>query len=106
MPKITYVAFDGTETLVEAPIGTNLMSLALDNNVRGIDGDCGGNCACATCHIYVEDHRLTSLPEVDDMEDAMLDMTATRETTSRLGCQIMITDEMDGMIVRLPEAQN
>lgn len=106
MPKITYVAFDGTRTQVEAALGSTLMSLALDNNIRGIDGDCGGNCACATCHVYLEEARLAGLPEVDEMEDAMLDMTATRAHNSRLGCQITVTEDMDGMIVHMPEAQN
>lgn len=106
MPKITYVAFDGTETEVDAVLGATLMSTALDNNIRGIDGDCGGNCACATCHVFIADARAQDFPPVDDMEDAMLDMTATREADSRLGCQIPITAEMDGLIVRLPEAQN
>lgn len=106
MPKITYVAFDGTETQVDAAVGDTLMSTALNNSIRGIDGDCGGNCACATCHIFIVDARGNDLGEVDDMEDAMLDMTATREGNSRLGCQITVTADMDGMIVRMPEAQN
>ena len=106
MPTITYVAFDGTETAVDAEVGTNLMALALDRSVQGIDGDCGGNCACATCHVYVDDPRAAGLSEPDEMEDAMLDMTAARAPSSRLGCQVVVTPEMDGLVVRLPESQN
>lgn len=106
MPKITYIAFDGTRTEIKADPGTNLMQLALDNNIRGIDGDCGGNCACATCHIYVEEALSAQHVELDEMEDAMLDMTAMRKANSRLGCQIEVTEEMDGMVVHMPEAQN
>lgn len=106
MPRITYVAHDGTETQVEAAVGATLMSTAIDNDIRGIDGDCGGNCACATCHVYIEDERAGDFPPMEEMEDAMLEMTATREDSSRLGCQITVTEAMDGMIVRMPEAQN
>lgn len=106
MPKITYVNADGTEAVVDAAIGTSVMQAALTRNIRGIHGDCGGACQCATCHVYIEEPWASKLPAADDMEDAMLDSAAEpRQPTSRLGCTLTVTAELDGMVVRLPATQ-
>ncbi len=107
MANITYISFDGAETKVDLPEGWNLMQGATMNGVDGIEGDCGGSCGCATCHCYVDDAYLDRLAPISDAEEGMLEFTASpREANSRLGCQIKVTAEMDGMIVRLPEAQS
>ena len=103
MPKITYIENDGTEHVVEANVGDSLMMTALDNSVPGIDGDCGGNCACATCHLYV-DSPLTG--SASDEESDMLAIADSVNEHSRLGCQIQVTAEMDGLVVKLPLGQH
>ena len=105
MPKITYIENDGTEHVVEANVGDSLMMTALDNSVPGIDGDCGGECACGTCHMIVADEWFGNTGTVGDAEEQMLSMTPERARTSRLGCQVEITEAMDGMTVHLPEFQ-
>lgn len=103
MTRITYVEFDGTEHTVEAQDGDTLMTAAVNNSVPGIDGDCGGNCACATCHLYVDgDLRGVAGEEERDMLAIADD---TRED-SRLGCQIVVTEDMNGLVVRLPQGQH
>jgi ferredoxin, 2Fe-2S len=106
MPKVTYITFDGTPYTVEAAIGTNLMSAATDNGVPGIDGDCGGNCACATCHIYVEAPWSAKTGQRTQVENDMLNFSAGLRDASRLACQITMTAELDGLEVHMPEGQH
>jgi len=99
MPKITYIDNSGKERTVEVPAGWTVMEGAVKNRVPGIDADCGGACACATCHAYVADAWLPRLKPMEDMEDAMLDTAVDRRATSRLTCQIELTPELDGLEV-------
>ncbi len=96
MPRLTFKSPDGSETVVEAYSGYSVMEAAMVKEVNGIKADCGGCCACATCHIYVAPEWLAKLPAMDEYEDAMLDSTDDRRDNSRLACQIEITDDMDG----------
>ena len=105
MPKIIFVEANGTETTVDTRPGISLMEVATKNGIPGVDADCGGACACATCHVYVGlDWQAKMAPKLD-MEDAMLEFALDLDDTSRLSCQILITDELDGMIVKLPSSQ-
>lgn len=106
MPKITFVAHDGTQTQVEAASGLSVMQAAINNNVRGIDGDCGGQCACATCHVFVSSAWAKEMPGAKPNEEEMLNFTAAREDGSRLACQIVLTDALDGLTVRMPAGQH
>jgi ferredoxin, 2Fe-2S len=106
MPKVTFIAFTGGAHTVEVPPGTTLMHAATDNRVPGIDGDCGGNCACATCHVYVEQTWLERLGARTATEEEMLNCVPEREDSSRLACQITLTDALDGLVVNMPEAQH
>ena len=103
MVKITYIESDGTKHTVDAAPGDNLMSAAVDNNVPGIDGDCGGNCACATCHIYVDDPVAGT---ANDEEKDMLSIADDVQDNSRLGCQITVSEALDGLVVTLPLGQH
>jgi len=103
MVKITYIEFDGTKHTVDASPGDTLMSAAVSNSVPGIDGDCGGNCACATCHLFV-DGELAGL--VKEEEQDMLEIADGIRDNSRLGCQITIDESMDGLVVNLPMGQH
>jgi 2Fe-2S ferredoxin len=106
LPKVTYIESDQTEHVVEVNSGTSVMRAAVENNIPGIEADCGGAMACATCHIYVDDNWLDKVPETDIMEDLMLDCVASeRNVNSRLSCQIDVSNELDGLIVRLPGSQ-
>ncbi len=105
MPKITLVEFNGTDHVIDAESGKSLMMNAVDNGIPGIDADCGGACACGTCHVFVDPQWLEAAGDSDPMEEAMLAMRPDRETQSRLSCQIEITDAMEGMVVRMPEYQ-
>ena len=105
MIKITFIEHDGTERAVEGVAGNSLMLAAASNNVPGIDADCGGCCSCATCHVYVKDEWLDRLPPMGEDEDDMLDMAGDRQQNSRLSCQISISEDLDGLIVRTPEFQ-
>ena len=105
MPKITLIEFNGQDHTIEAETGKTLMQNAIDNMVPGIDADCGGACACGTCHCFVDDAWGEATGGVDAMEEAMLGMRPDRDDNSRLACQIPVTEEMDGMVVRLPEFQ-
>jgi len=104
--QVTYIQHDGTTHKVDAPDGHSLMEVAVDNIVPGIDGDCGGACACATCHVYVDDAWLAKTGEKDDMETSMLEFAEGIEANSRLACQIKASADLDGIIVRLPESQH
>lgn len=105
MPTITLIEYSGASHTVEAETGKSLMQNALDNAVPGIDADCGGACACGTCHVFVEADWLAVTGEADAMEEAMLGMRPDRTELSRLSCQIQVAEQHDGMVVRLPEFQ-
>ena len=105
MPKITYIDHEGTAREVEAKVGTSIMEAAVQNLIPGIDADCGGACACATCHVYVDDAWAGKLKPRDDMEESMLDFAEDVKDTSRLSCQILMSDELDGITVTTPETQ-
>ena len=105
MPKITYIAFDGMETTVEAKEGMSVMQTAVNNGVDGIVAECGGACSCATCHVYVDQEWFDKLPEAQSMEKEMLDFVMSPQPTSRLSCQIKVTAELDGLVVNTPESQ-
>ena len=106
MAKITYVEHNGTEHVVEVANGLTVMEGARDNNIPGIEADCGGACACSTCHVYVDPAWVDKLPAKDDMETDMLDFAyEPTETQSRLTCQLKVTDALDGLVVKMPEKQ-
>ena len=106
MAKITYIEFDGTEHPVEVKTGLSVMEGAVKNNVPGIDADCGGACACATCHVYVDGEWLAKTGSKSAMEDSMLDFAENVEPNSRLSCQIKVTDALEGLVVTMPESQH
>ena len=106
MPRIIYITFDGNKHEVEVPIGLTVMEGARDNNIPGIEADCGGACACSTCHVYVDDEWVDRLPQKEDMESDMLEFAfSPDDKTSRLTCQITITEDLEGLIVKMPEKQ-
>ena len=105
MPKITYIEHNGTQHTVEVPLGLTVMEGAVNNNVPGIDADCGGACACSTCHAYVNPDWVEKLPAREDMEEDMLDFAYQPNERSRLTCQVKVTPEMDGLVLQLPEKQ-
>ncbi|MEO0343124.1 MAG: 2Fe-2S iron-sulfur cluster-binding protein [Pseudomonadota bacterium] len=106
MAKITYIEFNGTEHVVDVANGLTVMEGARDNNIPGIEADCGGACACSTCHVYIDDAWVEKLPGKEAMEVDMLDFAfEPNETTSRLTCQLKVTDDLDGLIVKMPEKQ-
>lgn len=106
MPQVTYIEHDGTEHPVEVQDGLSVMRGAVDNDVPGIDADCGGQCACATCHVFVDEAWLARTGAPDEQEESMLSFAATAQSNSRLSCQITMTADLDGLVVRLPEAQH
>jgi 2Fe-2S ferredoxin len=106
MAKITYIEHDGTEHQVEVKTGLSVMEGAIRNNVPGIDADCGGACACATCHVYVDDAWREKTGDQSAMEESMLDFAEAVQENSRLSCQIRVSDALDGLVVRLPESQH
>lgn len=105
MPKITYIQPDGTEKVVDATVGVTVMEAAKLNLVDGIEAECGGACACATCHVYVAEEWMSKVGSVSEMEEDMLDFAFDVRDTSRLSCQIKVTDELDGLTVTVPEKQ-
>ncbi len=105
MPKITFIDHDGTSRDVEAKPGTSIMEAAVQNMIPDIDADCGGACACATCHVYVDAAWADKLKARDDMEESMLDFAENVQDTSRLSCQILMSNELDGIVVTTPESQ-
>jgi 2Fe-2S ferredoxin len=106
MAKITFIEHDGNEHIVDVPAGLTVMEAARDNGVPGIDGDCGGACACSTCHVYIDPAWVERLPAKDAMEEDMLDFALNPDpVTSRLTCQIRVTDDLDGLRVKMPERQ-
>ena len=105
MPKITYIENNGKSHIVEVPLGLSVMEGAVQNNVPGIDADCGGSCACATCHAYVDESWFKKLPNKEDAEEDMLDMAFEPKKFSRLTCQITVTEDLDGLVVKMPSKQ-
>ena len=105
MPKITYIEHNGKSHTVEVPKELSVMEGALQNNISGIDADCGGACACATCHVYVDEKWFNKLQKKEDAEQDMLDMAFEPKKFSRLACQITATDELDGLVVKMPSKQ-
>lgn len=105
MPKITFIAHDGTERTVDGEVGLSVMRAAIDNLVPGIDADCGGECSCATCHVYVDAAWMPKVGEPGEREESMLDLNPEREPNSRLSCQIPVTEAIDGLVVKVPEFQ-
>jgi len=103
MPRIIFITPDGERHEVEAENGYSVMEAAINNNIDGIVAECGGACACATCHSYIDEAWLDKMPPMDDMEDSMLDAAYDRRETSRLTCQLEIRDEWDGLIVHVAE---
>ena len=108
MPKVTYIEHNGTEHVVDVPVGLSVMRGAVDNNIPGIDADCGGECACATCHVYVDPawEERVGKPVEGTLETSMLSFAAVTQDNSRLSCQIEMRDELDGLIVRMPDGQH
>jgi len=106
MPKITYIENNGKTHNVEVPNELSVMEGAIQNNIPGIDADCGGACACATCHIYVDEKWFNKLPNKSESEQDMLDMAIEPNKFSRLGCQITVNDDLDGMVVKMPSKQS
>ncbi|MBT8411795.1 MAG: 2Fe-2S iron-sulfur cluster binding domain-containing protein [Octadecabacter sp.] len=106
MAKITYIEHNGKEHVVEVANGLTVMEGARDNGIPGIEADCGGACACSTCHVYVDPAWVDKLPEKDGMEEDMLDFAYESDPVrSRLTCQLKVTDALDGLIVQMPEKQ-
>ncbi len=106
MPKITYVEHSGAEHVVDVATGLTVMEGARDNSIPGIDADCGGACACSTCHVYVDAAWIDKLPAKDSMEEDMLDFAYEPDSSrSRLTCQLKVTDALDGLKVYMPEKQ-
>ena len=105
MPKITYKDHQGTSKTIEVENGLSVMEGAVQNNIPGIDADCGGSMACATCHVYVEDSWFNKIPKAEDAENDMIDMAYNPKKNSRLSCQLMVSDQLDGLVVNLPEKQ-
>ena len=105
MPKITYIDHKGDSKTIDVENGLTVMEGAIQNNVPGIDADCGGSMACATCHVYVEDSWLSKIPKAEDAENDMIDMAYNPKKNSRLSCQIVVSEELNGLIVTTPEKQ-
>ncbi len=106
MTKITYIEHSGKSHTIEVQNGLTIMEGAVQNNIPGIDADCGGSMACATCHVYVKEEWFNKLPKKEDGEEDMLDMAYEPNKFSRLSCQLTVSDKLEGMIVNLPEKQN
>ena len=106
MAKITYIDHDGTERVVEAQNGETVMEAAIKNSIPGIDADCGGACACATCHVYVDQAFMDKVGGQEEMEKSMLDFAENVQENSRLSCQITVSEDLDGLKVTTPESQH
>src|SRR5689334_6153926 len=106
MPQITYVLADGSRRTLEVPAGANVMRTAIEHDVPGIVAECGGACACATCHVWVEPEFLSKLPLMNEIEDEMLESTASeRRRESRLSCQLTLRPGVETLVVRIPPQQ-
>ena len=105
MPKITYIELSGKSQTIEVANGLSVMEGAVQNDIPGIDADCGGGMACATCHVYVNEEWFDKVPKKEDGEEDMLDMAFEPKKNSRLSCQIIVSDELDGLVVNTPIKQ-
>ena len=105
MTKITYIESNQKTHTVDVDNGLSVMEGAVQNNIPGIDADCGGGMACATCHVYVKEEWFNKLPKNEDGEEDMLDMAFEPKTNSRLSCQLIVSDELDGLVVNIPSKQ-
>ena len=105
MVRVTYIEHDGTQRTVDVPEKLSVMEGALRHRIPGIDGDCGGAGACGTCHVYVASDWVEKLPPAGELERAMLDLVVSPKENSRLGCQIVLTPALDGIVVETPERQ-
>ena len=105
MSKITYIDSNGNSKTIDVANGLSVMEGAIQNNIPGIDADCGGGMACATCHVYVKEEWLNKLPKVEDAEQDMIDMAFEPKKNSRLSCQLIVSDELDGLVVTTPSKQ-
>ena len=106
MPKITFIDYQRNQKTINVENGLSVMEGAIQNNITGIDADCGGSMACATCHVYVEEKWLDKLPKVEEGETDMIDMAFEPKKNSRLSCQLIVSDEIDGLVVTTPEKQS
>jgi len=106
MVKIIYKDHTGTAREIDAKVGETVMETAIKNSIPGIDADCGGACACATCHVYVDPAFMDKVGQPEDMEQSMLDFAENVTETSRLSCQILVRDELEGLTVTTPESQH
>ena len=105
MPKITYIEHNGKSHTLEVENGLTVMEGAIQNNISGIDADCGGGCACATCRVYVDEKWFNKLQKKENAEQDMLDVAFEPKSLSRLSCQIIVSDELDGLVVKMPSKQ-
>ncbi len=105
MVKVTYIEYSGEERPLELAPGTTVMRGGVENSVLGIVGDCGGACSCATCHVYVDPAWVDRVGAMNDLEEALLEEVFEQRPNSRLSCQIKVTAELDGLVVRVPERQ-
>ena len=105
MARITYIEFNGASHSIDVPPGQSVMEGAVRNGVPGIDADCGGNCACATCHVYVDESWVAKVAPPEPGEQSMLEFVRGAKENSRLSCQMAVTSELDGLVVTMPERQ-
>ena len=105
MPKIVYIEADGTRKELEVEVGYTVMEGATMNGVEGVEAECGGACSCATCHVYVDEKWINKLPKKENAEEDMLDMANEPNKFSRLTCQITVTEDLDGLVVKMPSKQ-
>lgn len=105
MPKITYIEVDGREHVVEGELGASIMETAKKNGVPGIDADCGGNCSCGTCHVYIEPDWAARVGPRTPLEEATLEFATDVQANSRLSCQIKLSEHLDGLVLRMPATQ-
>ena len=105
MAKITYIEHNGTSHTFDVANGLTVMEGAVQNNIPGIDADCGGSCACATCHVYVDEKWSAKIPKKESAEQDMLDVAFEPNSFSRLSCQLQVSDELDGLVVKMPSKQ-
>jgi 2Fe-2S ferredoxin len=106
MPKITYIEYNGKAHTIEVANGLSVMEGAIQKNIPGIDADCGGGMACATCHVYVKQEWFDKLPKKEDGEEDMIDMAYEPNKFSRLSCQLIVSEKLEGLVVKLPEKQS
>ena len=106
MPKITYQDIQGNSKTIDVDNGLTVMEGAIQNDIPGIDADCGGSMACATCHVYVEEKWLNKIPKAEEAEIDMIDIAYDPKKNSRLSCQLIVTDELDGLKVTTPAKQS